>query len=376
MIRRVKPDQRGEIQLTDAIQLLCEEGRRVMAVKLASGRKALRHRQFPELFRELRGIRAGRPGIRRGIPPRAGAPAGEIRRDGLSRTRTIISAAGRGPAGIAAVPRRHPVGRRYAAAGCRRSRCSAARPCTATSGSTSRRCCRRSTCFGGARPGWPLRLLDARCTRCWPAGSHGGSRAICGREREGLWAAALLGFFLIFDFPSAVIPVASDLLMLAPHLAAVWLAWRGRAVLERRAGGRGVLDQPQGRVRARGLRPLGSRRNPVDGRGLRGGAAPWRPPGCGRRARWRHIGKKSGRGAGSTPASTFVAEPVAERPGAHVNWMGFHAAMVVAAAWFLWRGAPAAALGCVAGCCWLGRSGRRACGSFPATTSCCCRSWC
>ncbi len=34
MIRRVKPDKRGEIQLTDAIQLLCDEGRRVMAVRL------------------------------------------------------------------------------------------------------------------------------------------------------------------------------------------------------------------------------------------------------------------------------------------------------------------------------------------------------
>ena len=43
-----------------------------------------------------------------------------------------------------------------------------------------------------------------------------------------LWAAGLLGFFLIFDFPSAVIPLASDLLMLAPHLAAVWLAWKRR----------------------------------------------------------------------------------------------------------------------------------------------------
>ena len=27
MIRRVKPDKRGEIQLTDAIQFLCDEGR-------------------------------------------------------------------------------------------------------------------------------------------------------------------------------------------------------------------------------------------------------------------------------------------------------------------------------------------------------------
>ena len=37
MIHRVKPDKRGEIQLTEAIRMLCETGRRVMGVKLAPG---------------------------------------------------------------------------------------------------------------------------------------------------------------------------------------------------------------------------------------------------------------------------------------------------------------------------------------------------
>ena len=39
MIRRVKPDKRGEIQLTDAIRLLAAEGRRVVGVKLARGER-------------------------------------------------------------------------------------------------------------------------------------------------------------------------------------------------------------------------------------------------------------------------------------------------------------------------------------------------
>ncbi len=34
LIERVQPDKRGEIQLTDAIQMLCEEGKRVLAVRL------------------------------------------------------------------------------------------------------------------------------------------------------------------------------------------------------------------------------------------------------------------------------------------------------------------------------------------------------
>lgn len=37
MLRRVKPDKRGEIGLTEAIRMLCETGRRVMGVKLQPG---------------------------------------------------------------------------------------------------------------------------------------------------------------------------------------------------------------------------------------------------------------------------------------------------------------------------------------------------
>jgi UTP--glucose-1-phosphate uridylyltransferase len=39
MIRRIEPDARGEIQLTDAIQQMCEEGKRVLAVKLPPNEK-------------------------------------------------------------------------------------------------------------------------------------------------------------------------------------------------------------------------------------------------------------------------------------------------------------------------------------------------
>ena len=77
----------------------------------------------------------------------------------------------------------------------------------------------------GALPGWPLRLIGAcyGLLACWIA--YGFGRELWS-EREGRWVAALLGFSLCFDFPAAAIPVASDLLMLAPHLAAVWLASR------------------------------------------------------------------------------------------------------------------------------------------------------
>ena len=50
MIRRVKPDKRDEIQLTDAIQFMCEEGRRVMAVKLTPEEKRYDIGNFPSYF--------------------------------------------------------------------------------------------------------------------------------------------------------------------------------------------------------------------------------------------------------------------------------------------------------------------------------------
>jgi UTP--glucose-1-phosphate uridylyltransferase len=50
MIRSVQPDHRGEIQLTDAIQRLCEEGRRVLAVRLPRTEKRYDIGNFPSYF--------------------------------------------------------------------------------------------------------------------------------------------------------------------------------------------------------------------------------------------------------------------------------------------------------------------------------------
>jgi UTP--glucose-1-phosphate uridylyltransferase len=50
MLHRVEPDARGEVQLTDAIQLLCEEGRRVFAVKLQPNERRYDIGNFPSYF--------------------------------------------------------------------------------------------------------------------------------------------------------------------------------------------------------------------------------------------------------------------------------------------------------------------------------------
>jgi len=50
MIRDVEPDARGEIQLTEAIQRMCDEGRRVLAYKLPPGERRYDIGNFPSYF--------------------------------------------------------------------------------------------------------------------------------------------------------------------------------------------------------------------------------------------------------------------------------------------------------------------------------------
>ena len=80
----------------------------------------------------------------------------------------------------------------------------------------------------GAQPGFWLRLADALYLLL-----------CCGlifRFAQKMWGATesflatfLLGFYLTFGIPAAVIAMAPDLLMVAPHIAAVYLAWRRQA---------------------------------------------------------------------------------------------------------------------------------------------------
>lgn len=63
---------------------------------------------------------------------------------------------------------------------------------------------------------------------------------------EGAAAALLLAFFLTFDTPSAVIALAPDLLMIAPHIAAVYFAVRGQPLLAGLTAGIAVLLNAKG----------------------------------------------------------------------------------------------------------------------------------
>lgn len=82
--------------------------------------------------------------------------------------------------------------------------------------------------IAGGYPGWPLRILDAAyivatCALVWRF-----ARSWWG-EAEAWAAALLLAFYTAFYLPSAVIPFGPDALTMLPELAAIYLAWRRRA---------------------------------------------------------------------------------------------------------------------------------------------------
>lgn len=184
----------------------------------------------------------------------------------------------------------------------------------------------------GALPGWPLRLAGAlyALLTCWLAYRLATD---FWSEREGRWAAALMAFFLSFDFPAAVIPVASDMLMVAPHLAAVWLAVCRKPFWSGAVAGVAFWISPKGVFVA-------------------AACAVWYPGGIALMAAGFLASSAvvmawlTGAGA-LTPyveqvwrwGRIYAARPFLEDPARNgvmrtLNWAGFHVALVVAAAWF------------------------------------------
>jgi hypothetical protein len=194
----------------------------------------------------------------------------------------------------------------------------------------------------GARDGFPLRLAGAlyALLACWIAWRF--AHDLWGR-REALWAAGLLAFYLVFDIPAAVTPLAADLAMLAPHLAAVWLAWRGRAFWS------GVLAGIAFLVNAKGVFVLAAcvlfnpRALPLLAAGF---AIPnaaamallWSQGALG--AYYEQVwkwGRLYVTAAAPVVSGTFATNPWANGLLRSARWLGFHAAIALAALWFWWR---------------------------------------
>lgn len=188
----------------------------------------------------------------------------------------------------------------------------------------------------GARMGWPLRLAGAcfvwLCCLVAYRFAHDFWSA-----REGIAAALLLGFFLTFGIPSAVMALAPDLLLVLPHLAAVYFAWRRRPFIAGLIAGGAVLVNPRGvfvfaacliwlRVRDLAKCALGFLLPNI-------AALAWfGKPYLDEVWKWGLL----------YAGHTFVNRPLVEALVRTANWLGFQSALVVGAAWWLWHERSAA----------------------------------
>ncbi len=95
-----------------------------------------------------------------------------------------------------------------------------------------------------ARIGVPLRIVDAIFIFLCCLMVRRFARELWGPS-EGVAAACFVAFFLTFGIPSAVMALAPDLLMVLPHIVAVYLAWRRRAFLSGLVAGIAMLVNPK-----------------------------------------------------------------------------------------------------------------------------------
>jgi hypothetical protein len=182
----------------------------------------------------------------------------------------------------------------------------------------------------GAIPGVFLRLWDAGYILLCCFLAHRLAKSWWG-EAEGRIAALLLAFFTTFYLPAAVIPFAPDMLLLAPHLGAVYLARQGRAMAA------GVVCAVGFWINVKALFVAAA-------------CAFWTLPvlfsfatavGCGALVLWV-IGAWSGYwqqvwiwGLAYAPGAA-IDHPLALAAGRVANWAGFHAALVLSALKGFW----------------------------------------
>lgn len=187
----------------------------------------------------------------------------------------------------------------------------------------------------GAHKGWLLRVAGGLFVvgLCWLAGRWA---AQLWGSREASLASWLTACALTFWIPAAVIPLAPDLLLLAPHLWAAYLAWTGRAVLCGAVAGIGVWLHPKGAFlllvvllwqwRAATRVAAGFALTSVLFTG------------------WLHIAgawegyiEQVWRWGSLYAADTYVQNPWRELARRTCNWAGFHATLVLGALAF-WTG--------------------------------------
>jgi hypothetical protein len=181
----------------------------------------------------------------------------------------------------------------------------------------------------GARAGVLLRLAGAAYVLATAAAAWQFARTKWS-EREGLLAACFVALFLTFDLPSAIIPLASDMLLILPHFLAIYFAWRGRAFLSGAAAGIGLMCSSKAIFVLAACVLWQWRSLPLL---LAGFAAPnalalgWM---------WAHGSaaeyyRQVWQWGSIYAANTFVEHPLTEGARRTADWVGFHAALVIGA---------------------------------------------
>ncbi len=190
----------------------------------------------------------------------------------------------------------------------------------------------------GAKTGWVLRLAGAIYGLLASVLAFAISKRLWG-EREAHWASALMAFFLLFDTPSAVMPLAADLLMLVPYMLAFWLAVSRRPFWSGVAGGVAFLLNAKGAIVLGAALVFAWPGVAAIGRVLAGFAVPnlialgWLEStgalGPYIEQVWHWMGLYAG--------DTFVEKPLPYGISKTLNWMGFHAVLVIGTAICFWK---------------------------------------
>ena len=187
----------------------------------------------------------------------------------------------------------------------------------------------------GALAGWPLRVAGALYVllSAWAAGRV--AAHVWGQREERL-AAALTAFALTFGIPASVMVIGPDLMLIPLQAAAFLAAWKRQAFAAGLLAGIGMLINGKMLL----LLPVMIVLRPV---WLAGFLAPQLVLLPVASAYWMQVwawGSMYSR-------DTFIANPVLEGLQRTMNWMGFHAAIVIGAAvglreqpakrrWLLW----------------------------------------